>query len=344
MTIGVVWVRRGVDSKELWSISDSRLTGTSDGYIWDSCAKLSTMARRDVTMGFAGDTDEAFPLMTHIANAVASYRALADGTVEFFHLIGHLELVVNDMMNALTIDSAVKTELPWKTAFSTGSDTIVLAGYSRHADDFVIRQLRFQPNIQAWVFGRPTPSSMSPGKPFLIFGDNPSKALLRTAIHRRMEAQREQVGAPFRDLDMEPFAALCEMLALPPSAAHVIDGHLSVPEGFRPRTIGGAPQAVRILPGAAATPMVVRWSSSSSVRDYLYGRPLLPYEHADLPLLTYENGSSRIDAPSQWPARDPDFSENVAALTEPPPATNPAGPEPEEHGPIAREMPPPQFM
>ena len=180
MTIGIAWIRQGPDSKELWIASDSRLSG--NGYIWDSCSKLSTMPRRDVVMGFAGGTQEALPLMNHLTNAVASYRALNEGILEFFHFVGHLELVINDMMGSLIVDPAVRSELPFRSAFSSGSDTIVLAGYSRRSDDFIIRFLQYQPDINRWVFGKPAPFGIEDQRDIHLFGDGPAVAHVDTAI------------------------------------------------------------------------------------------------------------------------------------------------------------------
>jgi hypothetical protein len=315
VTIGVAWVRQGSGSRELWIASDSRLSGT-DGYIWDSCAKLSTLSRRDAVVGFAGGTQEAFPLMTQMANAVSSFRALTEGILEFFHCIGHLEVVINDMMNALTIDPGVRAELPWKTAFSTGDDTIVLAGYSRSADTFIIRFLLYQPDIKVWKFARVAPWSVDGPRILHVFGDGPSKAQFRSSLHFRLEDAGKLNTSEL--LDMEPFEVLCDMLALPATDARKINGHLSVPPGYRSRTIGGAPQAIQVLPGASATPMVVRWGSPSTISDYLLGRRLLSYENVDLPLLAYDDGDLRVHAPWHWPQRRSDMPGEPDALTEPP--------------------------
>lgn len=316
VTIGVAWVRQGSDSKELWIVSDSRLSG--NGHIWDSCAKLSMLPRRDAVMGFAGETQEAFPLMIQVANAVSSFRALREGVLELSRFIGHLELVLNEMMRALIIDDAVRTELPWQRAFSTVDDTIVLAGYSRRANDFVIRSLRYQPDIRIWKFARVSPSSPTGPRILHVFGDAPSKAQFRSALHFCLEESGRHEATDL--LDMEPFEVLCDMLALPPSPPCDRNGHPAVPSGHRSSSVGGAPQAIQLLPGASATPIVVRWKSSTGTGDYLLGRRLLAYENVDLPLLTRDYGGLRLNAPWHWPERSPEASDNLDAanLTEPP--------------------------
>ena len=81
MTIGTAWIRRGRHGEELWLASDSRL---SDGdYIWDACPKLMALPRRDLVAGFSGSTNEAYPLLLQLANAIGWYPPASDGTLEF---------------------------------------------------------------------------------------------------------------------------------------------------------------------------------------------------------------------------------------------------------------------
>lgn len=82
VTIGIAWIRQGTDSEELWLASDSRISG--DGHIWDDCPKLFSLPRRDTAIGFSGSTGQAYPLLLQLANAIGSYRAASDGTLEFF--------------------------------------------------------------------------------------------------------------------------------------------------------------------------------------------------------------------------------------------------------------------
>jgi hypothetical protein len=238
--------------------------------------------------------------MAQIANAISSYRGLFDGILEFYHCIGHLELVVNDMMKALAIDASVRQELPWNTSFSTGEDTIIIAGYSRRANDFIIRFLRYQPDINVWKFGRVRPVHSSGPRALHVFGDLPSKTQFKSELYFHLE-EKKKSGASQLSFDMEPFEVISKMLMLPQSIPVERNGHLLAPTGHRPVTIGGAPQAIQVLPGASATPMVVRWASPSGDNDYLLGRRLLRYENVDLPLLTAEDGNPRIYAPWHWP-------------------------------------------
>jgi hypothetical protein len=54
------------------------------------------------------------------------------------------------------------------------------------------------------------------------------------------------------------------------------------------------------MPGAQATPFVVRWERANATGDYLLGRRVFDYERIDLPLIRFEDGGVRINAPGQW--------------------------------------------
>lgn len=84
------------------------------------------------------------------------------------------------------------------------------------------------------------------------------------------------------------------MLGLPSS------NDVRLPLGHRPSTTGGPPQVVRVMPGAQATPFVVRWERANATGDYLLGRRVFDYERIDLPLIRFEDGGVRINAPGQW--------------------------------------------
>jgi hypothetical protein len=126
MTIGAAWIRHGKHGDELWLATDSRLSG--DGYVWDDCPKLLLTPRRDAALGFSGSTSQAYPLLLQLANAIGAYRPAADGTLEFFELAGHLERVVNLMMERLAPDSAVSSIDPNHREFSSSGDTLLFAG------------------------------------------------------------------------------------------------------------------------------------------------------------------------------------------------------------------------
>jgi hypothetical protein len=291
MTIGVAWIRKGITSDELWLASDSRLTG--DGNIWDDCPKLLPLPRRDAVAGFSGSTAQAYPLLLQVSNAIGSYRAAADGSLEFFHLLGHLERVINAMMSRITPDPAITGVSPTRPEFATSGDTLVIGGYSRAQGRLVIRSLRYLSAQQRWVFQRP-PSRPSIGRDrvIVIFGDNKSVSRFRYLLNLLLQ---ERAILPGRTFSFEPLETLTIMLQMPESAAH------NLPMDRRPTTIGGAPQVIRLLPGAQATAMAVQWQRGDNVAVYLQGRETFLYENLDVPLIAFDGSQPHYYAPAHWP-------------------------------------------
>jgi len=301
MTIGVAWIRRQSDGDELWIASDSRLTHTGH-FIWDTCPKLETLARRDAVLAFAGSTQEAFPLMMQMRTAVESYQALREGELSFAKVEQHLEGVANYMLNTLKLDPHIRGTLEGRPAFSTSEDTVVLAGYSRITKTFEIRDLGYKPDIEEWKFSRSASQSESAAIKYYVFGDRASRTLFRSLLfHELKNSGKLDANLP---LDQEPLSVLVEMLKMPPTFSREIDGHLAVPDGYRPDSTGGAPQVVRLRLGSAAIKYVIRWETDTGTNDYLLGRRLMPYETVDLPLLTIEESEIQVYAPASWPLVD----------------------------------------
>jgi hypothetical protein len=308
MTIGAAWIRMWDNSEELWLASDSRLTG--DGNIWDDCPKLLTLPRRDVVAGFAGSTAQAYPLLLQLANAIGSYRAAADGTLEFFRLLSHLEHVTNAMMNRIVPDPAIVGTPPDGPEFSTSGDTLVLGGYSRKQGHLVIRSLRYMSNERKWEFVRPpSRSELSRDRIIGVFGDNKSVSRFRYLLRRLLD---ERGIRPVRTFGLEPLEILATMLRMPTSTA------IRLPMDRRPTTIGGAPQIIRVLPGAQATAMAVQWERDGKVAVYLQGRETFRYENLDVPLIVFEGSHPHYYAPGHWPESAIRSQEAADENTEPP--------------------------
>lgn len=269
--------------------SDSRLSG--NGYVWDDCPKLMLTRRRDLIVGFAGATGQAYPLLLQISNAISNYRSARDGHLEFFHLIGHLERVVTEMMHRHRPDPAVHGAQPERPEFSTRSDSIVIGGYSRGANGFAIRRLEYDKQTDRWAFtaARPT-TALGLGRVVSIYGDRRSRSRYLHLLRSALEANGTlSTGGPF---GLEPLEVLAQMLRMPSS----YDRRL--PLGCRPPTVGGAPQVARVVLGADASPFAVRWSDSV---DYIQGRPVLGYERLSVPLLSFDHDRLQIYAPDRWP-------------------------------------------
>jgi hypothetical protein len=163
MTVGAAWIRAGSESNELWFASDSRLSG--DGFIWDDCPKLMPLPRRDAVVAFSGSTEQGYPLLLQIASAIAAYRAALDGHLEFFKMAGHLERVMNSMMNRLRIDPAVHGIAPNHREFATRADAVVLGGYARQWGRMALRALEYNGGARAWIF-RPIRPQFGEGRSF----------------------------------------------------------------------------------------------------------------------------------------------------------------------------------
>lgn len=70
MTVSLAWVRKVEFGEQLWSVSDSRLSGERS---WDYCPKILPLSRLDSAISFAGDADAAYPLLLQCVMAVDHY-------------------------------------------------------------------------------------------------------------------------------------------------------------------------------------------------------------------------------------------------------------------------------
>jgi hypothetical protein len=108
-------------------------------------------------------------------------------------------------------------------------------------------------------------------------------------------APRDEVFA------FEPLVAIARMLRLPESSLKPL------PSTHRPTSVGGAPQVVRVLPGATATAFAVRWPDRVAASEFIYGRERVGYERLDAPLLEIVDDHVQIEAPGQWTAARDDL-------------------------------------
>lgn len=67
MTLGIIWARTVGGIREMVVASDSRLSG---GQPWDANPKIMLLPRSDAVLSFGGDTDDAYPLMLQVWNAI----------------------------------------------------------------------------------------------------------------------------------------------------------------------------------------------------------------------------------------------------------------------------------
>lgn len=294
MTLGVAWISKDGEGEELWIASDSRLLDSES--VWDNCPKLISLPRRDAVAGFSGSTAEAYPLLLQFANTIGCYRAAADGTLEFSYLVAHLERVVNAMMSGIEADRGIIGQPRDEQQFATHGDTLILGGYSRAQGAMILRALRYQPPTNSWRFQHIHPrknSRFGPSRTIVVFGDHKSRSRFLYLLHLYLEERgRLKQDITFK---LEPLAVIAAMLRLPQSSAP------RIPMDRRPRTIGGAPQVLRVFPGAQATALAVQWETERRSGIFLQGRQTFTYEHLDVPLISFNDFDVNIHAPGRWP-------------------------------------------
>ena len=289
MTVGVAWIKATERGQELWFASDSRLSG--DGNLWDDCPKLMISPRRDLAAAFSGDTAQAYPLLLQMSNAISSYQAAADGTLELTFLIEHLERVANHMLGRIEADPLVHGAAS-PEPFARRADAIVVGGYSRHVNGLVLRALQFDPGRASWKFVKARArNEIGANKIFRIFGDRVAASRYSYLLVQRLRSAGKLKTA--KPLGLEPLEVLWDFLTMPESSERPL------PDGRRPPSIGGQPQALQVRPGGSATPLAVR-SSYGLEGLYLLGRRLLPHERLDVPLLERRDDGLSVLARGQW--------------------------------------------
>lgn len=209
--------------------------------------------------------------------------------MEFFDLVGHLERVLNSLMSNLRLDERINYAVEPGAEFAGSGDTLILAGYSRLSNGLEYRRLSYDRAIQRWIFSRVRPTVKHGERTIIVFGDKPSRGILRHEILKLLTAKGAQIGDSF---DFEPLEALAGLLGRPQSPV------VPTQPGFRPRTVGGAPQLVRVTPGASASQFAVQWNDNA----YLMGRSPMPRERMNVPLMTLMPKPA-IHAPEEWSVR-----------------------------------------
>ncbi|EOO70351.1 hypothetical protein IIC_04793 [Bacillus cereus VD021] len=261
MTIGAAWIRKVKDCEELFVVSDSRLSG--DGTTWDECMKINILPRKGCFISFAGSTNIAYPLMQQISMSIAAHRKSTLGFMDLHDLKGHLLNVINSLVKSIKFDDPNIIEIDLvQTEFIFGGYSWVrkkfsiwLFFYDKKQKKFVARSSYKIPNMGDCI----------------IAGDvkyNGVKAL-NTLLQQKygQDFGKEE----FIGFDMEPFEMVRDLL-LNNRGDFGIDKH---------RTIGGAPQIVKVYQHMNTEPVGVYWPNRSGVPTLL-GRRLLGYENTDL--------------------------------------------------------------
>lgn len=251
MTLVVAWTRTTQTGRELWMLSDSRLSG---GKLWDYGPKIFGIGRSDAVIAFAGDTSWTYPLIAQISSYVESFINLRDRVVDVADLCDQILQMLNDSLSFVTDPAHPSMALP--------ECSFVFAGYSARRKDFFVRRIEFQSKSKQFV---PTHPKSYGGESVAYVGDEePVKATVR-----RMSEILKQSKAKRPRLDMTPAVAFFEVLSS---------------EKFR--DIGGAPQVTKVYEHMNLRHFGVYWPPNVPNEEqdiFLRGRRLKPYEVLDHP-------------------------------------------------------------
>lgn len=284
MTLVVAWTRRTQTSRELWMMSDSRLSG---GKLWDYGPKIFGIGRSDAAIAFAGDTAWTYPLIAQISSYVESFINLRDRVVDVADLCDQILQMLNDSLSFVTDPAIPAMALP--------ECSFIFAGYSARRKDFFLRRIEFQLKSKRFV---PThPKSYGRELVAYIGDEEPVKEIVR-----RMSETLKQRKAVRPRLDMTPAAAFFEILS-----------------SKKFRDIGGAPQVTKVYEHMNLRHFGVYWPPNvpNNEQDiFLRGRRLKSYEVLDHPWV-YDPASTKL----WWHDFSPDHRRATAAAKAPTVAT-----------------------
>jgi len=267
MTLLAAWVRNPSKTTELVIATDSRLTG---GEVWDCCPKILPLSRSDAVLCFAGETSFAYPVMLQIGSYVNMYHKALSRAMDLHDLKGHLVRIVEQMRSAIRdLPQGVRSRVP--------EVRLLLAGYSWRTGSFKVWSLECDET--GHIHARSVLREAGRRKRFVFVGDAAAIAKKNLIALLRHRGRFTKGG-----LDMEPFEVLRDLIQ---SGTH--------------RSIGGAPQLIKLYPHMNYMPYNVLWSAGGPPAVTYLGRLLLDYE---------TNGFLTLDAESLGVLR-PD---EVAAL------------------------------
>ena len=261
MTLALAWLAERSDGREdLYFASDSRTRGAM---VLDVTPKILTLPRSDCAICFAGDTAATFPLMLHIATAIAAHAPAHDRNLDLGELKEHLLRVCTDIMAGV-----VDRPLPLKPT----DVQFLFGGYSWRAKGFCLWTIYYE--VQSKQFRARTANAFHPRlRKAAFIGDWATR--FRSAIIS--ELNKQPGGAP---TNLEPLRLLSAFL----KKATKLD------------SIGGAPQVVRVGPHMNTRPFCVKWGANRE--PYLFGRMLFGYENCDFWIIDPEDGT--VEAPRHY--------------------------------------------
>lgn len=123
--------------------TDSRLRC---GRAWDVAPKILTLPRTDCAICFAGDTDDAYPLMLSMSAAIGDYPKSRSRGMDIFDVKGHTLRVFNHLRSFVS-------DLPrGQAAADPPNADFVFGGHSWRKKRFAIWLLHYDSHLCKFTF------------------------------------------------------------------------------------------------------------------------------------------------------------------------------------------------
>lgn len=251
MTLVVAWTRKTGTGRELWLMSDSRLSG---GKVWDYGPKIFSIGRSDAVIAFAGDTSWTYPLIAQVTSYVESFINLRDRTIDLAETYEIILRMLNESLHFISNSAHPSLSKP--------DCSFLIAGYSVRRNGFFIRRIVYHVTRQRFE-GR-SPRDIGEDAIAVIGDAAPASALARRLSAALKSGQHEKPT-----LGMAPAKAFYEVLS-----------------SNRYPEVGGAPQIAKVYQHQSQKHFGVYWPPDVSVSEqhiYLRGRRLNKFDVLDHP-------------------------------------------------------------
>jgi hypothetical protein len=261
MTLVVAWTRATHTGRELWMMSDSRLSG---GKFWDYGPKIFGIGRSDALIAFAGDTAWTYPLIAQIASYVESFVNLRDRVIDLTDAYYLILQMLNESLAFISEPADPSLRIP--------ECSFILGGYSARRKDFFVRRIVFHPTRLR--FENRSPRDIG-GESIALIGEKGPV----DAVVRRISEHRKAAKGAHSKLDMAPAEAF-----------------YSVISSRRFTEIGGSPQVAKVYQHMSQRHFGVYWPPDLPTNEqhiYLRGRRLREVEVLDHPWV-FEPSSAKL--------------------------------------------------
>jgi len=251
MTVAVSWTRKTNAGRELWIVSDSRLSG---GKLWDYGPKVFGIGRSDSVMAFAGNTAWSYPLIAQVTSYVESFINLRERVIDIIDARDRIIHLMNESLGHVTDAASQWVEVP--------DCTFIFAGYSARKQDFILSRIVF--HAKRRKFEMKSAKKMN-GELLAVIGDEGPVG----AVSRRISEKVKREGDSESKLDMIPLESFVDVLS----------------SGLF-REIGGAPQLAKVYQNMTQKHFGVYWPADLPAEEqkiYLRGRQLGEFEVLDHP-------------------------------------------------------------